>query len=286
MEEIIKICIVDDEIDICEIIAANIEDALKNVQIFKASNAGEALALAEKHEFQLLITDFKMPGMDAGQMLKFWMQLPNATRPRHIAILSAYFDDHYKDGNFEKGVTYLKKPINDAVFNTFLKRIFPRYFKLKSPDKTDDLLHLPQLTVEELLTQNKLKFRVDAHPTPKDFNATKDFGFIIQIKTEKTTIDCSIYFSKNLLLKLFAFGKKIEPPSNYNTQVEEFFLRLGNQYKNLLIRHNQSKGLYAEISGFKIWKNNPLKMNHIIDCQQVIIYKTIPGDIFVGISIN
>ena len=64
----IKLLLVDDEVKFLESISKRLE--LKNFDVTSASNGQEAIAAAEKGQFDVAVVDFQMPGMDGTQVLK------------------------------------------------------------------------------------------------------------------------------------------------------------------------------------------------------------------------
>lgn len=62
--------IVDDEPDILMSFKVFLEGALKGVTVLSASSGREALALLKQTNVDLIITDYKMPGMNGVELLK------------------------------------------------------------------------------------------------------------------------------------------------------------------------------------------------------------------------
>ncbi len=83
--ETAKILLVDDEPNILKALSR----LLRDYQLVTASGGEEALLIAEQTAFDLVITDYKMPGMDGISFLVKFMQLqPDAIR----LILTGYAD--------------------------------------------------------------------------------------------------------------------------------------------------------------------------------------------------
>jgi DNA-binding NtrC family response regulator len=80
-----KILLVDDEPNVLR----SLNRILKHYQVTALSNPQEALALAEKQTFDLVISDFRMPGIDGVEFLKRMMTIqPDTIR----IILTGYAD--------------------------------------------------------------------------------------------------------------------------------------------------------------------------------------------------
>lgn len=57
-----RLLLVDDEPDLLEILSVELED--RGYRVVRARNGQEALSLASGLRFHVVVTDFKMPGMD------------------------------------------------------------------------------------------------------------------------------------------------------------------------------------------------------------------------------
>ena len=85
-----KILIVDDEEPIRILYKQELED--EGYEVLLASNAYEALDIADKESFDLMILDIKMPGMDGIEVMQKIVGKKNKVP---IIINSAY--PHFKD---------------------------------------------------------------------------------------------------------------------------------------------------------------------------------------------
>ena len=84
-----KILIIDDEKDLCNITKLNLERTGK-YDVTTAYSGEDGLRKATAETFDLVITDFKMPGMDGQQVL----EALKAMRPRApVVLFSVYHDD-------------------------------------------------------------------------------------------------------------------------------------------------------------------------------------------------
>jgi YesN/AraC family two-component response regulator len=63
------ILLVDDEEDIRESLKALFETCLEDVQVYTAANGQMALDLLDKEQIDVIITDYKMPGMNGLEFL-------------------------------------------------------------------------------------------------------------------------------------------------------------------------------------------------------------------------
>jgi len=109
-EKIYNILIVDDENDVSSALMMTLKRAKQfNSKILTASDGEKALAELEKDVFDLVISDFRMPGMDGVEFLnKVKEKYPRITR----ILITGYseVDVAKKAINFAKVDSYLEKP--------------------------------------------------------------------------------------------------------------------------------------------------------------------------------
>jgi DNA-binding NtrC family response regulator len=84
-----KILIIDDERDICEIMKLNLERA-GEFAVDVAYCGEEGLEMAKKNRYDLVITDFYMPGMDGGEVLDAVKEMSPGLP---VLLFSIYHDD-------------------------------------------------------------------------------------------------------------------------------------------------------------------------------------------------
>ena len=92
-----NILVVDDEPKLCDLLASALGQ--NNVQVFIAGNGLHALKVLEQEDIDLVISDWRMPGMDGPTTLKSLRALPTlATVP--VAFMTAKVQPteiaHYK----------------------------------------------------------------------------------------------------------------------------------------------------------------------------------------------
>lgn len=84
-----RILLIDDEADLLRVTRMNLERS-GEFAVTAAASGEEGIALARRSAFDLVITDFKMPGMDGGQVV---LAL-KALKPRlPVVLFSVYHDD-------------------------------------------------------------------------------------------------------------------------------------------------------------------------------------------------
>ncbi len=102
-----RIIIIDDEIDMLMLLKMILEDNTKYV-VETTNNPSEGLKLLIEKEFDLVITDLKMPGLDG---MELYSEV-NKIRPDvPVIIITAYGSQDVADEAIQKGVTdFITKP--------------------------------------------------------------------------------------------------------------------------------------------------------------------------------
>ena len=80
-----NVLVVDDEPKLCDLLSSALSQ--NDVQVFTAGNGLQALAILEQQDIDLVISDWRMPGMDGPQLLaevkQRYPQLP-------VIVMTAY----------------------------------------------------------------------------------------------------------------------------------------------------------------------------------------------------
>jgi len=123
-ENIFKILLVDDEVDILEFISYNLEK--EGYQVFTAKNGIEAIQVAEKINPHLVILDVMMPEMDGIAACEELRKIP-ALKNTVIAFLTARGEDYSQIAGFEAGADdYITKPVRPKVLVSRVKALLKR----------------------------------------------------------------------------------------------------------------------------------------------------------------
>ena len=112
-----SILIVDDNLDLAENIAEILENEGYPARV--AGSAEEALAEALSDRVSILITDFRLPGMDGAELVT---RLRGQRAPLHALVISAYSDELTMDAARNAGAEFLAKPIDFARLYSFVRR--------------------------------------------------------------------------------------------------------------------------------------------------------------------
>ncbi len=116
-----NILIVDDDADILK----NIKEILGpfNYNIMTTVSPREGLALLEKNDFDILITDIKMEEMNGFELIK---RAKNINQGIEIIVISAYYDQNLVNSLENHDISlFLEKPIN-------IKKFFDKLTEIKN----------------------------------------------------------------------------------------------------------------------------------------------------------
>jgi len=124
MEQVYKILIVDDELDILEFVGYNLKK--EGFQVFTANNGMEAIRLAEEVMPHLILLDVMMPEMDGIETCEVIRQNPKLKNIL-VAFLTARGEDYSQIAGFEAGGDdYIAKPIKPKVLVSRIKAMLKR----------------------------------------------------------------------------------------------------------------------------------------------------------------
>lgn len=115
-KEIRRVLIVDDNVDLAENIAEilQIDGHLTEV----AFSAEEALARAAAMEPDVLVTDYRLPGINGANFVKLFCE----TRTHVVAVvISAYTDDRTVKEARDSGATFMPKPVDFRTLSRFVR---------------------------------------------------------------------------------------------------------------------------------------------------------------------
>jgi len=109
-----KILIVDDEPNNLRVYERTL--ASLNIEIIKALSGQQALAVAHKHDFALILMDVQMPCMDGFETASLILEHPKTSHIPVIFITAFARDETFEFKGYASGaVDYLVKPINEDV---------------------------------------------------------------------------------------------------------------------------------------------------------------------------
>jgi two-component system alkaline phosphatase synthesis response regulator PhoP len=119
-----KILLVDDEQDILEFIGYNLKK--ENFEVTTANNGRDAIEIAKTGNFDLIILDVMMPGIDGVETCHQIREIP-ALKDTLIAFLTARGEDYSQIAGFDAGADdYINKPIKPRLLVSRINAILRR----------------------------------------------------------------------------------------------------------------------------------------------------------------
>lgn len=119
----IKVLLVDDEPDFCELVKTNLEET-GEFEVLTATNGDDGIRLARKELPHVILLDIVMPGMDGSQVAAKLQEDP-LTSSIPIIFLTAIVtqDEVGKEGKEIKGRYFFAKPVNTESLVRFIKKV-------------------------------------------------------------------------------------------------------------------------------------------------------------------
>jgi len=206
-EQRYRILVVDDEKEVLKALSSVITRAAQfNCDVVTAENAQKALQEMENQVFDIVLTDYKMPGMNGVELLRE----VNSRYPDTVRMLiTGYSDLNTAREAINKAEVnnYIEKPWDNEelrlVINAALKRKHEReVMNRRSAENLTDALELVKefqtdlktLSAEELLSK-KPKIMLEFN-SPREFNK---FSFEIKKMPNIDIIDTYIFENKYII---------------------------------------------------------------------------------------
>lgn len=105
-----KLLIVDDEKSILGFLQTTLQ---KDFEVFPAENGAEALAIFDKHHFDMVLTDIRMPGIDGLQLLQTIKKL---CQNCEVLLMTGYADTNMAINALNEGAfALITKPLNTKM---------------------------------------------------------------------------------------------------------------------------------------------------------------------------
>lgn len=117
-----KILLVDDEINSLKVLSAALTN--KNIQVETAASGEEAYEMFKNERYDLVISDYKMPGMNGEELLE---KVKTITTEIPFILLTAFGSIELAVNAMRKGAyTYLTKPVNLDLMETIVNDVLFR----------------------------------------------------------------------------------------------------------------------------------------------------------------
>jgi len=130
-----KILIIDDEKNLCFLLKMNLENTGEYV-VTTAYSGEEGIKKAKEIDFDLVITDYKMPGINGRQVLSALKDMrPNSP----VVLCSVYHDDSSTITALDiaKADGLVTKPFDSKQLHNTIKEILANNCKIKAKAKKE-----------------------------------------------------------------------------------------------------------------------------------------------------
>ncbi|SHL02845.1 DNA-binding response regulator, OmpR family, contains REC and winged-helix (wHTH) domain [Anaerocolumna jejuensis DSM 15929] len=215
-----NILVIDDDKELCALIKQSVVKEKINVDYCYSGTDG--LALLEKNNYQLILLDVMMPGMDGFQT----MEKIRVTSSIPILMLTSKNDSMSKVQGLRSGADdYLTKPFDMEELIARIISLIRRYTRFNSTGSHSQPLSYKGLTIDfdsrSVTTQNGT-FELP----PKEFNlllfCAKNQGRILtkQQIYEEVWGEPYVYDDSNIMAIISRLRKKIEPDSGTQLYIQ------------------------------------------------------------------
>jgi CheY-like chemotaxis protein len=206
-----RIIIVDDQRDIMRLLHATLDTLGHKLEIFEAPSGEEALLETTRHRFDLLISDYKLPGITGVELMK----KIRAKSPELKSILiTAMTDRKSRDEIREAGaMAIFDKPIPLADFLDVVERALDLKRTILPPE--DEKVEANRETIADLLT--KLRKQVNAQAV----YLLSDRGRVLERAGELSDSSMEVSLLSSIMA-IFSSGQKVsrlihqEGPDHYH----------------------------------------------------------------------
>ncbi|MEE9554269.1 MAG: response regulator [candidate division Zixibacteria bacterium] len=133
MKEYVKILVADDEVMMRNLILKILES--EGYQISMVSSGDEAMTVLEKENFDLLLTDVKMPGMSGFDLLK---TVKDKWPDMAVIVMTGYGDAYtVKEALLLGADEYLSKPFKGHEVSLIVERAYWRLLSLRRSEDSE-----------------------------------------------------------------------------------------------------------------------------------------------------
>lgn len=107
-----RVLVVDDNEELAENIAEIL--AIEGHSVTVVTSAEQALPIARSRDLDVVVTDYRLPGINGAQLLK---ALSDRGETVQAIVISAYADDRTLDEVSRVGATFIPKPLDFALLS-------------------------------------------------------------------------------------------------------------------------------------------------------------------------
>lgn len=208
-----KILVIDDDKELCALIKQSV--AVESIDADHCYSGADGMAMLQKNDYQLILLDVMMPGMDGFQTMEKIRQKSSVP----ILMLTSKNDSASKVRGLRSGADdYLTKPFDMDELIARVVSLIRRYTRFNSAGE-----HLQPLTYQGLTVDMDSRSVSTQNGTfelpPKEFDlllfCAKNQGKILtkQQIYEEVWGESYVYDDSNIMAIISRLRKKIEPDS-------------------------------------------------------------------------
>ncbi len=225
-----NVLIVDDEPDLVELVSYNLKK--EGYQVTTASDGGAALEKARRKNFDLIILDLMLPGIQGIELCRILRNDPKTERVP-IIMLTAKGDEADRIKGLETGADdYMAKPFSPRELIARVKAVLRRTGEQAQAGKT---IPLGDLVI------NTETFMVTKRNKPMDLSAT-EFRLLLYLVQRRGRV-----FSRDQLLDAVWKGETYVEPRTVDVHIRRLRTQIeDNPSEPVYIRTRRGIGYYVE----------------------------------------
>lgn len=120
----LDVLVLDDSVDTTEMLRCLLEQS--GADVTTASNGVDALRMASEHEFDVVLSDISMPGMDGFEFVRRLRALPGKKDLPVLALTGFGRPEDIERAQTEGFFSHLTKPFNVSMLTEILQKLPPR----------------------------------------------------------------------------------------------------------------------------------------------------------------
>ena len=226
----LNILIVDDEPDLVELISYNLKK--EGFRVFSVPDGGEALDAVKKEEFNLVVLDLMLPGLQGMEVCRILRTAPK-TKDIPIIMLTAKGEEADRIKGLEAGADdYLAKPFSPRELIARVKAVLRRSGGLRKPDQV--------IRINDLLI-NKDTYAVSKRNKPIELSAT-EFRLLLYLVERKGRV-----FSRDQLLDALWKNEAFVESRTVDVHIRRLRMRIEDDpAEPVYIKTRRGVGYYME----------------------------------------
>ena len=119
----LNLLLVDDELDLLDVYEDFLKDSFENLKTVKCVNVATARQALNEQNFQLIISDYKMPKEDGLVLLKYCREQVKGGANLPFIMISGYKEDIVNTFGSDSNFYLLDKPINLEKLTVRIKEL-------------------------------------------------------------------------------------------------------------------------------------------------------------------